>query len=317
MSKLTLPPLLRWLGWPATPYPPREQWIAGLGGLVGIIGVLMISRALLGADFVPLIVPSFGATAVLVFAVPHSPLTQPWAVFGGHVLSALVGISCQLLIANPVLAAGAAVGGALLVMHALRCIHPPGGATALSAVIGGSLVHQLGYRYALTPVAINALFIILLGLLYNLAFPWRRYPLALMPRSSPLPIAARGYPQITPKHLHAAMAEQRVVLDVSPQELSSVIEAALRLAASDGPPTGLILCVGSVYSNNQAGPNWAVRRIIDERPSATPAFDLVVYEILDGAGRGRTDSCPRSEFQQWAACELRWGEDLPSPGKVK
>lgn len=297
--------LRHWLGWPNSHYRTHEKLVAAVGGLLGIVIVWNASLALLGPEFTPLVVPSLGATAVLVFAVPHSPLTQPWAVVGGHVISAVIGVACQLAIPNTVLAGGAAVGLALFAMHALRCIHPPGGATALTAVIGGSAVHALGFRYALTPVAVNGLLIVALGVLYNYAFPWRRYPLALMPSTMPLARPTPGFPRITQAQIEAAMEEQQVVLDVSPEELMRVFEATLARAAAETPTPNIALHLGGIYGNNQPGPAWSVRRLVDERSSPTPEFDLVVYEILEGPGRGRTDSCRRDEFMAWAASEIR------------
>lgn len=297
--------LQHWMGWPASGHRTSEKLVAGMGGMLGIVIVWYASRAMLGADFAPLVLPSLGATAVLVFAVPHSPLTQPWAVIGGHVISAVIGVSCQQLIANPGLAGGCAVGLAILVMHVLRCIHPPGGATALTAVIGGSTVHALGYRYALTPVALNCLLIVLLACVYNYAFPWRRYPMALMPAATPMLGSTPGFPRITQAQIEAAMADQRVVLDVSPEELAKVFEATLIRAAAETPSPAFALRLGGIYGNNRPGPEWSVRRIIDERPSPTPEFDLVVYQILEGSGRGRTDSCTRDEFLRWVGSEIR------------
>lgn len=297
--------LARWIGWPASHYRSHEKVIAALGGLLAISCVWYATQAMLGADFAPLVMPSLGATAVLVFAVPHSPLTQPWSVLGGHVISAVIGVACQQLIPAPGLAGGFAVGLALLAMHQLRCIHPPGGATAMSAVIGGSAVHALGFRYALTPVAINCLLIIGLGVLYNLAFPWRRYPLALMPSAMPLERPKPGIPLVTQTHIEAAMAEQQGVIDISPEELARVIDAALSRAVEAAKTPALALRIGGVYGNNLPGPAWSVRRVIEERPSPTPAFDLVVYQIIEGAGRGRHDSCTRAEFMAWAASEIR------------
>lgn len=296
--------LKRWAGWPGSRYPLHEKLIAGLGGLLGIGLLWLTCHRLLGADFALLLVPSLGASAVLIFAVPHSPLTQPWSVLGGHCISALIGVTCQQLIPHPALAAGSAVGLALVAMHALRCIHPPGGASALTAVIGGPLVQQLGFSYVLTPVALNALLIILFGCLYNYAFPWRRYPLAWMPALQPLTKTPAGLPEVRQGHIEAAMAEMRVVLDVSPEELGKLIATTLRLAASDSPASAPRLRLGGVYGNNRPGPAWSVRRIIDERPSDIPAFDLVVFRIMEGDGRGRIDSCPRAEFQRWAASEI-------------
>jgi CBS-domain-containing membrane protein len=105
-------------------------------------------------------------------------------VFGGHLVSAAVGIACTKLIADPRFAGPLAVGLAIGAMHYLRCIHPPGGATALSAVVGGEAVHRLGFLYLFTPVLLNATVILLVALVFNYPFPWRRYPTALAQHTS-------------------------------------------------------------------------------------------------------------------------------------
>jgi CBS-domain-containing membrane protein len=155
-----------------------EKWVSAAGGLIALVAVLEISEAQLGLDSAAALVASMGASAVLLFAVPHGPLSQPWSVFGGHLVSALVGVGCAQLIAEPVLAAAAAVGLAIGAMHYSRCIHPPGGATALSAVVGGDAVHQLGFQFVLTPVMLNVITILSVALLFNAPFAWRRYPVA-------------------------------------------------------------------------------------------------------------------------------------------
>lgn len=120
-----------------------------------------------------------GASAVLLFAVPHGQLSQPWSVFGGHILSAIVGVTCARWIPNEMLAASTAVGAAIGVMYYLRCIHPPGGATALVAVIGGEGIHSLGYQFVITPILINVCVMLVVAVLYNYLFAWRRYPISL------------------------------------------------------------------------------------------------------------------------------------------
>lgn len=156
-----------------------EKWISAAGGLVSLLGILLISHASLGHESAATLVASMGASAVLLFAVPHGPLSQPWAVFGGHMVSALIGVTCAKFIHDPTLAAAVAVALSIGAMHYLGCIHPPGGATALSAVVGGEAVYQLGYQYVLTPVMLNAVIILLIAVMFNYAFHWRRYPLAL------------------------------------------------------------------------------------------------------------------------------------------
>ena len=153
-----------------------EKALSMVGGLIGLTGVILISEVHLGAAGSVGLVASMGASAVLLFAVPHGPLSQPWSVLGGHMASSIVGVACAVAIAEPLVAAPLAVALAIGVMHYLRCIHPPGGATALSAVVGGDAVHELGFQYVLTPVMLNATAILLIALVFNYPFRWRRYP---------------------------------------------------------------------------------------------------------------------------------------------
>ena len=122
----------------------RERLITSFGGFCGILGVYFVSDTLLNAEATAMIIASMGASAGLLFAVPHSALAQPWNVVGGHLISALIGVSCARFIPDLLVAAALSVGCAIAAMHYLRCIHPPGGATALSAVIGGPMVHAMG-----------------------------------------------------------------------------------------------------------------------------------------------------------------------------
>lgn len=144
----------------------RDRAIACLAAAIGIAG-MAIACALLPTSTAPLIVAPMGASAVLIFAVPASPLAQPWPVIGGNVISALVGITAAKLVPDTALAAGVAVGAAILIMSLLRCLHPPGGAAALTAVIGGQHVAAAGYLFALLPVGINAVLLAATGWLFH------------------------------------------------------------------------------------------------------------------------------------------------------
>ena len=161
-----------------------EKWLSAIGGMLGILCIVSISQAQLGLAGSTSIIASMGATAVLLFAVPQGPLSQPWPVFGGHVVSAIIGVACSQWIPLPALAAAVAVAVAITSMHYLRCIHPPGGATALSAVVGGDAVHQLGFQFVLTPVALNAMTILAVAFVFNAPFVWRRYPVAWAPNGN-------------------------------------------------------------------------------------------------------------------------------------
>lgn len=146
----------------------RDRLIASVGGLFGIGVTAAVSFVLLqSAAPLPLIVAPMGASAVLIFAVPASPLAQPWPVIGGNVISVLVGITAAKLVPDTALAAGVAVGAAILIMSLLRCLHPPGGAAALTAVIGGQHIAAAGYWFALLPVGINAVLLAATGWLFH------------------------------------------------------------------------------------------------------------------------------------------------------
>ena len=164
----------------------KEGVISGLGGFLGIAGVYLVSRVFISNDMATFfIVASMGSSAVLLFAAPHSSLTQPWNVLAGHLLSAFVGVSCAKYIGIELIAAPASVGISITAMYFARCVHPPAGATTLFAVIGGPSVYALGYSYAYILILINTLVILGVALLFNVLFSWRRYPrsLAKLPSS--------------------------------------------------------------------------------------------------------------------------------------
>jgi CBS domain-containing membrane protein len=154
----------------------RDVLRSGLGGCVAIAAIVYFCDRFVGGQSGSLLVASMGASAVLLFALPHGPLSQPWAVLGGHGCSALIGVACAALIPDVSLAGALAVGSSIALMQVLRCVHPPGGATALSAVIGGPTVHALGLRYVLTPVLLNALVIVSVAVAFNSLLGTRRYP---------------------------------------------------------------------------------------------------------------------------------------------
>lgn len=154
----------------------RDRIIASIGALIAIAVTSAIFRFALGdAASLPFIVAPIGASAVLVFAVPASPLAQPWPVIGGNTIAALTGIATAKLIADPAVAAGIAVALAIGAMSATRTLHPPGGAAALTAVVGGSAVANAGFSFAFLPVALNSATLVALGWLFH-KFSSHSYP---------------------------------------------------------------------------------------------------------------------------------------------
>lgn len=185
----------------------QERARVVLGATLGIALTAWISHLLCGS-LQPWLVAPMGASAVLVFCVPNSPLAQPWSVLGGNTVSALVGVACVHAIAQPEMAAAVAVGGAIAAMLALRCLHPPGGASALLMVLSG-----VGNPvFALQPVFLNSLLLVLAGIAYNHATR-RPYP------HVPAPAAPEAE-----LDLDAVLARYNQVLDIGRDELRALIE---------------------------------------------------------------------------------------------
>lgn len=145
----------------------RIIFTSAVGAFVALLTVAAVSRFFLSDTALPFLIASMGASAVILFAVPSSPMAKPWSVIGGHIVSAVTGVFCYQAIGDLVWAAPVTIAAVITLMLYLRCLHPPGGATALVAVTGGAGVHELGYQFVLTPVAINALIIIAIGVLFR------------------------------------------------------------------------------------------------------------------------------------------------------
>ncbi|MBY5360867.1 HPP family protein [Rhizobium leguminosarum] len=159
----------------------RERLIACFGALLGIGLTGVISGYLFGqGPHLPLIVAPMGASAVLLFAVPASPLAQPWSIIGGNTISALMGIIAAYFIRDPIIATGVGVSLAIGAMSFTRCLHPPGGAAALTAVLGGPVVAGWGFLFPFVPVALNSCILVGLGLLFH-------------------KLSKRNYPHVVPK----------------------------------------------------------------------------------------------------------------------
>ena len=214
--------LAAWLRafWPApVAVDARERLRASVGAGLGILFTALLSHWVAATvGNMAWIVAPMGASAVLVFCMPASPVAQPWSVVGGNVLSALVGIACARWIGDPVIAAALAVGLAIGLMFATRCLHPPGGAMALLAV----LTHATTFDVALFPVLFNAVLLALAGIGYNSATR-RRYP--HMQLSSP---QATGQPgsRFSRADFDAALAHYNQVLDVPRDDLELLLQDA-------------------------------------------------------------------------------------------
>ncbi|ACN17903.1 putative membrane protein [Desulforapulum autotrophicum HRM2] len=156
---------------------PSEIFWSWIGAFLGITPVAFLNYNLFaGSDFV-YIIGSFGASAVLIYGAVRSPLAQPRNLVGGHILSAFIGVaSYKLFYPCPWFAAAFSVATAIAFMHLTQTLHPPGGATALIAVIGSQKIHALGFWYILIPVGVGVIIMLTVALIVNNMAKTRKYP---------------------------------------------------------------------------------------------------------------------------------------------
>lgn len=213
----------------------REKLISGLGGGIAIFAVFALTRqAELSLHSETVLIASFGASAVLLFAVPHGPMSQPWNVIGGHMISALIGVILHQAIAGTILACALAAGLAITAMHYLRCLHPPGGASALIPILLGPTADGYGLSLALFPIGTGALAMVVMAVVFNLPFTWRRYPLWLAARLSKKEDdeIAPGYPDISHADFVAALAEIDTYMDIAEEDLLRIYYLATKRDAA-------------------------------------------------------------------------------------
>lgn len=250
--------MMSWLGLELTPNNHREKVISGAGGFVGILCVMAVTRWVAGPGAVMPVVASMGASAVLLFANPHGPLSQPWAFAMGHLVSAVAGVACGMMIENPLIAGPAAVGVAITAMYYARCIHPPGGATALTFVLAGPAVHRLGWGYVILPVAANVVVLLAAAVAFNWPFAWRRYPAAMAPHK-----AAKG--KLSRDDWAFALQQVGSLADVTEDELAELYDLAVRHAADSRR-------AATRASDATTGPDAGRRKTPDPSAVARPAL---------------------------------------------
>lgn len=198
----------------------RDRLIASLGGLVGIGGTAFVVQAVSGGESVALLIAPVGASAVLLFCIPTSPMAQPIPTVVGAMVSMLAGFIAAHLLGHGMAAAGLAVGGAILLMSVLRCLHPPGGGYALVPVVGGPAVLAQGYGFILAPVGVNALVLVLTGLLFH-RYSGHSYPHRTQP------VVQQG---VRMEDIDAALDEAGEAFDVSREDLQALLISAERHA---------------------------------------------------------------------------------------
>jgi len=214
----------------AAPLSFGEKLRSVLAAFIAILLVGYVTSIFVSGIALPVLVASIGASSILMFAVYHSPLSQPWPMTGGNILPALIAVTCGKLVHDVVLAAAISLSLSLLVMQLLRCVHPPGGALALLPLLGGTSVHELGYQFVLEPVGLNVLILLVLGYVLNNLLPGRSYPArSVMQKKN---IHKHDDPDsmdrlgVNQADLHNALKQMNTFLDVSEEDLGQVYKMA-------------------------------------------------------------------------------------------
>ncbi|GLK81757.1 hypothetical protein GCM10008174_34980 [Methylopila turkensis] len=209
------------------PISRKERALAIVGALTGVLATGLLSRIATGdASATPWIIAPMGASAVLLFAAPASPLAQPWSLIGSNLVAALVGVAAARTIPDPAMACAAAIAGAIALMAAFRCLHPPSGAVALTAVLGGPAIANLGYGYALWPVMGNSLILLTSAILFN-GLAGRSYP-HLRRLAPPVGSPGEQIPEdgFAARDLDAALRSFGRFIDVDRQDLGLILKDA-------------------------------------------------------------------------------------------
>lgn len=210
----------------STPLSAGERLRSTLAAFVALLLVGYVSNHFIQGAGLLVLVASMGASAVLLFATPHSPLAQPWPLLGGHLIAAGIGVACAQWIHYLWVAAAAAVALSILAMHFTHSLHPPGGAVALVAVLGGESVRAEGYRFVLEPVGLNVLLMLVAALSINNLLRRHSYPARPSPgkdrkhrHDDPTPLARLGLDRTD---LRNALRDLDTYLDISEADLDRV-----------------------------------------------------------------------------------------------
>ena len=189
----------------------KGKFLSAISSFIAILIVAWITQKFGVSAAYPILVASMGASAVILFIMPGSPLAQPWPLVGGQMLSAIIGIACAQMIENTVLASGCAVGGSILAMLLLRCLHPPGAATALTPIIAGDPVGFDNYSFVLTPVGINVAIMLIMAIAINRCI--LRYAYPTVPHQTD-----------NKKHKHSTLIQPSQRVGISEQDVEQALE---------------------------------------------------------------------------------------------
>ncbi|WP_343581352.1 HPP family protein, partial [Acinetobacter sp.] len=197
--------------------PLKERMLSGVGALCGLAISSLISWYVLGGMNAWYIAP-MGASSVLLFALPNSPLAQPWNVVVGNTLAGLIGVACTHFLPDLTSAFSVAVGLAIFLMMTTDSLHPPSGAVAITAVLGGEAVHRLGFHFVLYPVLLNSILLLVFAVVFNRLIG-RHYPLTAHVNERSKDPTPTQKVSIQPKDIEYALEHHTELLDISQYDL--------------------------------------------------------------------------------------------------
>ncbi len=155
----------------------NEQFWSFIGAFFGIGLIALLQSSFLNKTDHIFLIGSFGASSVLIFGAIQSPMAQPRNLLGGHIISAIIGVTIFKLFPDIIwITAPLAVATSIIVMQMTKTLHPPGGATALIAVVSTEELKALGYFYVLSPVLSGTLILLIVALIFNNMTKQRSYP---------------------------------------------------------------------------------------------------------------------------------------------
>lgn len=195
--------------------------LSGVGALCGLAISSLISWYVLGGMNAWYIAP-MGASSVLLFALPNSPLAQPWNVLVGNTLAGLIGVACTHFLPDLTSAFSVAVGLAIFLMMTTDSLHPPSGAVAITAVLGGEAVHRLGFHFVLYPVLLNSILLLVFAVVFNRLIG-RHYPLTAHVNERSKDPTPTQKVSIQPKDIEYALEHHTELLDISQYDLEKII----------------------------------------------------------------------------------------------
>lgn len=201
--------------------PLKERIICGIGALIGLALSSLISWWVLG-DINAWYIAPMGASSVLLFAVPASPLSQPWNIVIGNTIAAAIGVTSVLFIPNLTEAFSVAVALAIFLMMSTDSLHPPSGAVAITAVLGGNPVHELGYYFIFYPVLLNSILLLLVAIIFN-RLVGKQYPQVAQLNSRSKDPTPTQKVSINPQDIQDVLEQQTQLFDISEYDLQKLI----------------------------------------------------------------------------------------------